>query len=336
MKDFASAMKAGAIIAALGLLGIAALYLLKGNAAFALIDTKARAFLFSPGVWTGAIIGIGVMIVVLALEIFVLGWDKSGLKRILRQPSHSARIDIFFAILYVTRTLPFFQVFFTLGLSIGVSKLTTALLGPSSNLRLTIAPETPAGMALAVFGLWLVFTFNDYWWHRLMHQPLFWPLHRMHHTATELSVFSQFRDNPGNAILTKFYIVLPVIFFNISPEVLTVYTVVGTVNGSLTHCELPWGFGLLGRWLVCSPIAHQIHHSAEPEHYNANFSFLPLWDRLFGTWYAGEKKATIFGVADEHFETMPLIESTWADLREFYWNFPARAGLVRERKAETT
>jgi sterol desaturase/sphingolipid hydroxylase (fatty acid hydroxylase superfamily) len=25
---------------------------------------------------------------------------------------------------------------------------------------------------------------SQYWWHRVSHSPLLWPLHRAHHTAT--------------------------------------------------------------------------------------------------------------------------------------------------------
>jgi sterol desaturase/sphingolipid hydroxylase (fatty acid hydroxylase superfamily) len=46
---------------------------------------------------------------------------------------------------------------------------------------------------------------------------------------------------------------------------------------------------VLGR-IVVSPAHHQVHHSANPKHFNKNFgSCLALWDWMFGTPYMPEK-----------------------------------------------
>ena len=48
--------------------------------------------------------------------------------------------------------------------------------------------------------------------------------------------------------------------------------------------------GVLGRIFV-SPAHHQVHHSANPKHFNKNFgSCHALWDWMFGTLYVPEKK----------------------------------------------
>jgi sterol desaturase/sphingolipid hydroxylase (fatty acid hydroxylase superfamily) len=47
--------------------------------------------------------------------------------------------------------------------------------------------------------------------------------------------------------------------------------------------------GVLGRIFV-SHAHHQVHHSANPKHFNKNLgSCLALWDRMFGTLYVSEK-----------------------------------------------
>ncbi len=56
--------------------------------------------------------------------------------------------------------------------------------------------------------------------------------------------------------------------------------------------------GLAGR-IFMSPAHHQIHHSADPIHFNRNFgSCLSVWDWVFGTLHqpAPRREAQSFGV----------------------------------------
>jgi sterol desaturase/sphingolipid hydroxylase (fatty acid hydroxylase superfamily) len=69
------------------------------------------------------------------------------------------------------------------------------------------------------------------------------------------------------------------------------------------HSMVPFTYGWVGRWLVYSPVAHRIHHSPLEEHWDRNYGdLLPVWDRLFGTWYAGTTVNKTVGLAgaDEH------------------------------------
>ena len=277
-----------------------------------------------PEAWRAIFISLVVMAAIFILEIIINGWTHSGLRRLFIRPSRTARFDWFFGFIYVLRVGGFFQILFTLGFVVILGKALSVLIAPLVDARLHIHPVTGLGIAAAALAIWWVHTFNDYWWHRLMHTPIFWPLHRVHHTAKEMNIFTQYRGHPGDAIITKFYALVPFSFIDASPEVLVVFTVGGALNGALTHCSIPWGFGLLGRWLVCSPKAHHIHHSTDPDHFNTNFSFLPLWDRLFGTWYIGTKAATSFGVSDDIYEDRSIISGLWFDLKDLYLNFPKR------------
>jgi hypothetical protein len=55
----------------------------------------------------------------------------------------------------------------------------------------------------------------------------------------------------------------------------------------------------LGRWVIVSPQYHQIHHSMDEEHRDLNFSVCPIWDHLFGTWYAGSRVPSAYGIPDQ-------------------------------------
>jgi sterol desaturase/sphingolipid hydroxylase (fatty acid hydroxylase superfamily) len=75
---------------------------------------------------------------------------------------------------------------------------------------------------------------------------------------------------------------------------------------------LPWTFGWVGRWLLISPVAHRIHHSPEVEHFDRNFGGItPLWDRLFGTWYAGDRVNEQVGCVDNHYNQASPPRELW-------------------------
>jgi len=74
----------------------------------------------------------------------------------------------------------------------------------------------------------------------------------------------------------------------------------------LQHSHMWIAFrGLAGRVFI-SPAHHQVHHSADPRHFNRNFgSCLALWDWMFGTLYVPQqtREKLTFGVtghADAH------------------------------------
>src|SRR5262245_27379371 len=54
----------------------------------------------------------------------------------------------------------------------------------------------PVGVQVACY--LLIYTFFDYWAHRLDHSPLFWPLHRYHHSAQEFCILTSDRVHPAN------------------------------------------------------------------------------------------------------------------------------------------
>jgi hypothetical protein len=59
------------------------------------------------------------------------------------------------------------------------------------------------------------------------------------------------------------------------------------------------------RNVIHSPAHHQIHHSADPADFNANYSgFLLIWDRLFGTFRdpTGRPAPERFGIDDPRVE----------------------------------
>jgi sterol desaturase/sphingolipid hydroxylase (fatty acid hydroxylase superfamily) len=61
-------------------------------------------------------------------------------------------------------------------------------------------------------------------------------------------------------------------------------------------------------YLFISPIDHRIHHSRDREHWDKNFGHItPLWDRLFGTCYEGDKINSTVDITSNYFNKQGLI-----------------------------
>jgi hypothetical protein len=98
--------------------------------------------------------------------------------------------------------------------------------------------------------------------------------------------------------------------------------------------------GVLGRIFV-SPAHHQVHHSANPRHFNKNFgSCLALWDWMFGTLYVPAKKREpiAFGVpgrTDAHTVKGELVDPLVKAGRRLFGGVPERLGLPQPLDART-
>jgi len=206
----------------------------------------------------------------------------------------------------------------TLGVSIGTTRFINWVLAQYGWSRIDLPTNGPWQLA-AGFGIyWLATTFFEYWGHRLMHAQCFWHLHRFHHAATELNVITVFRQHPVEPLVLGFLaIVSPLIFFNVSDQILLVYFIWGSTFDLLAHSQLPWGYGWFGRWIVASPKVHQVHHSIDDEHRDMHFSKCPLWDHVFGTWYKGTKAPVEYGIPDNQYEVRPLRQFVY-DAVTFY------------------
>jgi sterol desaturase/sphingolipid hydroxylase (fatty acid hydroxylase superfamily) len=92
------------------------------------------------------------------------------------------------------------------------------------------------------------------------------------------------------------------------------------LNQYLIHSEIRSGYGWFGRWIFISPIAHRVHHSSLPQHWDKNFSVdLIIWDRLFGTYFeCGSEEDPPLGFANNMYNQQnPLIDYLWLPVRDF-------------------
>lgn len=238
-------------------------------------------------------------------------------RRILHSPSNQADIGYLFFNVFVFGILFGWAVLSYQFVTNGVITALVALFGPVSPSNL------PPIVSRSIVTLMLFFAYElGYWFnHWLSHKvPFLWEFHKVHHSAEVLTPLTNFRVHPVYgwifANILAFSTALAnglgnFMFGNTAHQyaladtnMILVLFIHAYVH--LQHSHLWISFtGLLGRIFV-SPAHHQVHHSADPKHFNKNFgSCLALWDWMFGTLYVPgkEREKLTFGFpgrADAH------------------------------------
>lgn len=220
---------------------------------------------------------IGTVALVLALELAVVGWPASSLRRLCR-PGKSELVDIALFAVFAAGITGMATTILSLGLSNVVENFCRAYLRRSE--------AAGTGGSLVACALYLVVAdFATYWLHRAQHVKPLWWFHKLHHNAERLNPLVLHRINPADLTFNAIPRALAVLAASPTPEALAIIGAVIAAHSLLIHTTIPWAFGRYGKWLLISPAAHQVHHSFDPAYYNRNFgSLLPIWDRLFGTW----------------------------------------------------
>jgi sterol desaturase/sphingolipid hydroxylase (fatty acid hydroxylase superfamily) len=272
-------------------------------------------------------------------------------RRILMSPSNQADIGYLFFNVFVFGVVFGWAVLSYQFVSNGIIAGLNAMLGP-------VAPSTlPVYVTRTVITVMLFLAYElGYWFnHWLSHKvPLLWEFHKVHHTAEVLTPLTNFRVHPvytwvfanilamsaaiangiGNTMFGETAYQYALSDTNII-LVLFIHTYV-----HLQHSHMWIAFrGLAGRVFV-SPAHHQVHHSADPKHFNKNFgSCLALWDWMFGTLHVPEAKreALRFGFEnhpDAHTVKGELVAPLVNAARHFRPLFPrrAKAATVAERE----
>jgi sterol desaturase/sphingolipid hydroxylase (fatty acid hydroxylase superfamily) len=176
--------------------------------------------------------------------------------------------------------------------------------------------------ALADWPAWAMFAIllvgddlTQYWWHRLSHSPLLWPLHRAHHSAHYMSIRMTYRNNFFYyAMMPGLWISGVAIYLGFA-NVYLVYIVIKLTVIMGAHCALPWDRPLYKipalrplMWVVertiSTPATHWAHHAMTNEdgigHYKGNFgNLLFIWDLIFGSAHITRKFPAKVGLRDD-------------------------------------
>lgn len=129
---------------------------------------------------------------------------------------------------------------------------------------------------------WLISTFLFYWWHRIRHANGFWVVfHQVHHSPQRIEALTSFYKHPVEILSDALIIAL------------LMYPVLGaTLEGAfwLNFFAATAAFYYHSnirspkwvKYFIQTPELHSIHHQLNVHRYN--YSDLPIWDRMFGTY----------------------------------------------------
>jgi sterol desaturase/sphingolipid hydroxylase (fatty acid hydroxylase superfamily) len=254
------------------------------------------------------------------LESMAVGWQRSSARKLVG-PSASVKSDIACFVLSQAHLLGLFGRI----LMLGVSLIPAMWLHDWLKTRWGFSID-PAGLPIVVQAVlyFYVYSFFDYWVHRIGHTRWFWPLHRYHHSATEFSVVSAERMHPvGFAQI--FLVSMPMAALGATPEALIYVNIVTAMLGYLIHSEIQSDWGWVGRTLLQSPLHHRLHHKLDMSLPTCQFSMTPMWDYLFGTWGHDPQPGIALGVDTPYRHGFLVVVDLLRDYVDFW------KGLVGKR-----
>jgi len=141
---------------------------------------------------------------------------------------------------------------------------------------------------VAVLGSVLVLDLAIYAQHVVSHVvPLFWRLHRMHHSDLEIDVTTGVRFHPIEILLSVLVKMAVILIVGAPPVAVLAFEVLLNATAMFNHSNalLPAWLDAPLRMLIVTPDMHRVHHSTVRLETDSNYGFnLSVWDRLFGTY----------------------------------------------------
>lgn len=123
--------------------------------------------------------------------------------------------------------------------------------------------------------------------------PVFWRLHRMHHTDLDIDVTTGARFHPVEIILSMIIKIGAVVALGAPAWAVVIFEILLNATSMFNHSNIYLGLGA-DRWirrLFVTPDMHRVHHSVLIRETDSNYGFsLSWWDRIFRT-YRDQPKA---------------------------------------------
>ncbi|MBD2451802.1 sterol desaturase family protein [Nostoc sp. FACHB-152] len=178
-----------------------------------------------------------------------------------------------------------------------------------------LLPNHQASLKLSLLLSFIVsFVLVDYlyyWNHRLLHSKLFWQVHQIHHTVTQMDVLGTSRNTIWTSLLIV-YLWIHSLFLYLLTEP-TGYLLGVSLTSALDlwrHSRLiisanSWLYRFLSSWLIL-PQDHAWHHGKEISNcnYGAN---LKIWDKLHRTYYESQELPPAIGISTSLTFTQKLL-----------------------------
>jgi sterol desaturase/sphingolipid hydroxylase (fatty acid hydroxylase superfamily) len=149
-------------------------------------------------------------------------------------------------------------------------------------------PRHPLLRNAYVWALTYVFLVDAayYGYHRLQHAvPLFWRIHKLHHTDPAMNITTARRTHFLERALQYLCLSIPILWaLGMHLEGMTYATLVTWIFVYAGHADVRLEIGFLTPIWV-GPFYHRLHHSRLPEHRDVNFAqVFPVFDIIGGTY----------------------------------------------------
>ena len=153
-------------------------------------------------------------------------------------------------------------------------------IGLFNNLAVPLAFGAVASIVVLDFAVWLEHVAS----HKI---PIFWRIHRMHHSDVDFDLTTAVRFHPIEIILSMAWKYLIVLLIGAPAIAVLVFEII--LNGAAlfnhSNWKLPLGIDRYLRYAIVTPDMHRIHHSTDRRETDSNYGFnLSIWDRIFGTY----------------------------------------------------
>ena len=164
--------------------------------------------------------------------------------------------------------------------------------------------------------------------HWLKHKvPWFWRIHAVHHSQTQINLFTDFRFHLFEYLISRPIVMLPLLLLSLKTPEILLWTVATQWYTRFYHANLKTHLGPL-RQLLVTPQSHRVHHSIENRHQDKNFGVLfSVWDRVFKTRYTPCDEYPPTGIRDTSFpleKDRRLFNLLWTPVRQHIYPFRAR------------
>lgn len=122
----------------------------------------------------------------------------------------------------------------------------------------------------------------QYWNHRISHvlQPFRWG-HDTHHSSSRMNLSTGVRINWVYRMYA-WVLYAPMALVGFTTAEFVLFQTAMNVYNLFMHTRFDVPYGPL-RWILVTPAAHRLHHTADPRWFGNYGASLVVWDRLFGT-----------------------------------------------------
>jgi sterol desaturase/sphingolipid hydroxylase (fatty acid hydroxylase superfamily) len=144
--------------------------------------------------------------------------------------------------------------------------------------------------------------FSFYLAHVAMHaSPVFWRMHRVHHSDPAVDVTTTIRQHPGEGVLRYAFMAAFAFALGAPPGAFAVYRLWSVLSGLLNHANIrvPRRLDTALSLVFGTPNMHKLHHSRARHQANTNYgTIFSLFDRVFGTFTPSEQGVdVVYGLA---------------------------------------